>query len=434
MRAILAVSILGLTAGTLPAQLANFLGFTGGFDVSYIDRAAPAATNATGDCLQHFSSRHYKHWLLDPADPLGATADIIGFRLVIQDQVGTTPDQYTLVGYKADVANPGFPDANVTGSGIWFRTGLLTTPPNAATGPIVFTITFGINPPSTPLTHVHPNDDFWFGIGLGISTGGNWPTDGIAPHMAFNFNAGNAGTNSLDVVGPRITDTTTNLSCFVQTNGGAGALPLGPAVYPTNTLGGYRQLRLEILAMCTGGVSVTQTNQLRYPSSLPAAVPNPAAVVPFGGTTNMLSGLHPDVNDDTGLLPPPPGSPPRADDVGFLVTERNRPNSVVIVRMAFGPAVGGFNADGSVPILFVPGFGAAGTRGNLCIDLFGQAFTFFGVSGSTGVFQQMMGLTPQARLVIDQYQPIDFLWQGFVTNLAVNPIEVKATGCVTHHL
>jgi hypothetical protein len=298
----------------------------------------------------------------------------------------------------------------------------------------VFTITFGISPPATPLTHIHPNDDFWFGIGMGPGVNGNWPTDGLAPHMAFNYPAGNTGMNSLDVVGPRITDITTNLSCFVQTSLGAGALPTGPAVYPANTTGGYRQLRLDILAQTTGGVAVTQTNQIRYPSSNPFA--NPTAPVPQGGTTNMLSGLHPDINDDTGLLPPPAGAPPRADDIGFVVTERNRLGSLVVVRMAFAPLSGGINPDGSIPVIFVPGFGNGNTRGNLCVDLFDpSAFTFIGFShATTGVFQQMFGLTPPARAIIDQYQPIDFIWQGFVVNLAASPIEVKATGCVTHHL
>jgi hypothetical protein len=430
MRAILAVSIIGLTAAALPAQIANFLGFAGGFDTSFTDRGNANAIDS--DILQVFRTRDYRHWMIDPANPLATSSRIVGMRIIIQDQIGTTPETYTLVGYRDDPLNPGSPNIDPTGAGIWFRTGLLTTPPSAATGAAFWTITFGINPPAIPhLATPDTQDNVYLGIGL---NSGTWATDGLGVWMAFDMSPSNASTNSRDVVGPRVVNETNNFVVTVPTTGGASPLPTGGlANYPNPaTIGSYRQLNLEILAQATGGVSVTQTNQLRYPSSLPHALF--ATAVPLGGTTNMLSGLNPDVNNASAALPPPAGSPARADDVGFVVTERNRPGSLVVVSCAFAPLSGGTNPDGSLPVVFIPGFNAPTSTGVLCADIFGPVFTFFGVSDANGRFQQMFGLTPAARTVLMNLGAVDFIWQGFVVNLAINPAEVKATGCVTQHL
>lgn len=444
MRAILALSLTTAIAGSLPAQIANFLGFAAGFNTSYTDRGNANATNA--DVLNVFSTRDYRHWCLDNTNPLGNTKRFVGFRFVVQDQIGNTPENYTLVGYKDDPLAPGNPDVNPAGTGVWFRTGTLTTPLTSATGAFVHTITLGINPPAIPMnfgtSHGPTDDNLYLGIGL---VAGNWPTDGLGIHMAFDFNAGNTGTNALDVVGPRILTRLvapqSNYVCTVATSGIPNPLPTGQVPsYPgtIGTRGGYRQMNLEILALTTGGVTVTQTNQIRYSSSNPLATPSTTAAVPLGGTTNMLSGLHPDVNDASATVPPPAGAPARADDIGFLITERNRPNSLVIVRLAFGPLVGGFNPDGSLPIQFIPGFNAATSTGNVCVDLADpSAFTLINFTDANGRCQQMFNLGPAgspARLFLQSYGALDLHWQGFVTNLAVNPSEVKATGCAVVHL
>jgi hypothetical protein len=149
----------------------------------------------------------------------------------------------------------------------------------------------------------------------------------------------------------------------------------------------------------------------------------------------MLSGNHPDVNDATGTLPPPAGSPARADDIGFLITERNRPNSLAVIRLAFGPLVGGFNPDGSVPLAFIPGFNAATSAGNVCVDLADpSAFTFINFTDANGRCQQMFPLSAPARAFLASYGAVDLHWQGYVVNLATSPSEVKATGCVVQHL
>ena len=441
MRSIPALSLVASLSSALPAQLANFLGFNGGFDTSYTDRATINALDV--DILQVFATRDYRHFLINPADPLGASKRLVGFRFNVQDQIGNTAEQYTLVGYKDDPLAPGQPDTNANGTGVWFRTGLINTPPSTATGPAFWTITYGINPPATPMNfgaaHGPTDDNVYLGIGL---RNGTWPADGLGCWMSFDFNLGNTGTNSLDVVGPRLPGNTNirNLVCTVATTGGATPLPTGqiPAFPGTaGSRGGYRQLNLDILALTTGGVAVTQTNQIRYPSSNLRNPPlvNAATQVPAGGTTNMLSGNHPDVNDATGTLPPPVGAPARADDIGFLITERNRPNSLAVIRLAFGPLVGGFNPDGSVPIAFIPGFNAATSAGNVCIDLADpSAFTFINFTDANGRCQQMFPLSAPARAFLASYGAVDLHWQGYVVNLATSPSEVKATGCVIQHL
>ncbi len=441
MRSTLAFAFALSLTGSLPAQLANFLGFNGGFDVSYTDRAGVNALDV--DVLQVFATRDYRSWMINPTDPLSTSKRLVGLRFAVQDQLGNTAEQYTLVGYKDDPIAPGQPDANANGTGVWFRTGLINTPPSTATTAVVFTITYGINPPATSMnygtSHGASDDNVYLGIGL---RSGTWPADGLGCHMAFDFNVGNVGTNSLDVVGPRITTITgpQNLVCTVATTGGAAPVPTGQVPGFPGTVGArgaYRQLNLDVLALTTGGVAVTQTNQIRYPSSNVRAVPliNATTQVPLGGTTNMLSGQHPDVNDATGLLPPPAGAPARVDDIGFLITERNRPNSLAVIRLAFGPLVGGTNGDGSIPVAFIPGFNAATSTGNVCIDLADpSAFTLIGFTDVNGRCQQTFPLGAPARAFLASYGALDLHWQGFVVNLATSPSEVKATGCVVQHL
>ncbi|MGE3173884.1 MAG: hypothetical protein AB7O97_14765 [Planctomycetota bacterium] len=433
MRAILALSVAGLIASAASAQTPNFLGFNAGFNTSYTDRGGAGANSIDVDVLQCFRTRDYRYWNMDPANPLMSDHTLVGMRVDIQDQIGNTPETYTMVGYRDDPLNPGSPDIDLTGAGIWFRAGPFNTPPSTATGAVVITTLIGINPPSDVHTGLPgTRDNIYLGLGL---NGGTWPADGLGIHMSFDMNSGNTGTNSLDVVNPLITSVETNnfVVTVPNTGGGAAALPTGGlATYAgPGTIGSYRQIDLEVLARATGGVSITTTNQLRYPGSLP----NPSAVAPLGGTANMTSGLFPDVNDSSAILPPPVGSPVRQDDFGFLITERNRPGSLAVVRMQFGYLAGGSNPDGSVPAIFAPGFGAAGTTGVICADIFDPAgFTFIGALDANGRFQQMFGLNAAGRAAIAAVGPVDLVWQGFVINLALSPAEVKATGCVTQHV
>src|SRR5262249_39254512 len=147
------------------------------------------------------------------------------------------------------------------------------------TGPIAWIITVTFTSPPTP------KGDKWLGVGLPQPATGTWPTDGLSMQCAFDLPPTNAGTNSLDRVGPGIASMDAgNLSCAVVTVGG---VPTGPATYPTGSIGNRRQMFLEVIANATGGVCVTQTTQVRYPVSNPGAG---NTAVPLGGTTNLLSG------------------------------------------------------------------------------------------------------------------------------------------------
>ncbi len=427
------------TCAEARAQVANQLGFTAGFETSYVDRGGANTTNV--DVLQVFSGKHYRHAFVDPADPTGRNRRIVGFRVVVQDQIGFTPEQYTLVGYSDDPLQPGRPDVRSNGAGVWFRTSRLNTPPSASTGAAVHVITVGINPPAAPMrmttSHGPTDDDVYFGIGL---QAGTWPSEGLACRITADYMPNVPVTTPQDVVGPRLLASLDppNLMCTVATTGGAFPLPTGqPAQFPgiAGRRGDYRQLDLDVLTYAPGGVSVTQTNQLHYFASRALPSPSPNARVPLGGTTNMLSGLHPDLHDAAATIPPPPLSPARADDIGFLVTENQRPNAIVVARLSFGPLTGGSNPDGSQPVAQIPGFEAAGSVGNVCVDLVDPSgITFFGVSNAFGRFQTMVSMSVQTRAFLRAYGAVAVTWQGFVVDLATSPIEARATGCVTQRL
>jgi len=430
MRAIRAVYTAALLVTVVPAQIANIVGFTNGFDASYTTRLGQNGSES--DLLQRFSTRDYRNFILNPADPAGNSIRIVGLRVRIQDQDRSTAETYAMVGYREDPLNPDFPDVSgaisngTSPGGRWFRTGPLSFPgsgPGMGTGALGQTILFGINPAAVPLFHNVNLDDLWFGVGVNA---GNWPTDGVGIIVTHAQNTP-PPTNppTLDQVGPRIADVvngaTPNLCCQVPTSSG---LPTGAqATYPTGANGNAEQAQVDVLAQVTGGVSVTQTNQTNYPSSNLRNPPVPSLTVPQGGTTNMLSGLHPDTNDFN--------LAGRADDIGFVLTEANRKPSACAVIVGFGPPAFGIYPDLTFPLPFI--FADPDTRGLLCVEPGAPSTMFIGVSNSTnGIFQQMFGLTPSVRALIPALQPLDIIWQGFVVDGTLT--EVKATGCVTQHL
>ncbi len=420
MRAILAISLASSVTCGLSAQAANLIGFTAGMDISYTSRVATGSIEA--DCLQHFSGRDYRNWILNPADNTGNTMRFVGLRIQLQDQNAATNETYTLVGYREDPLNPNFPDVSglvsgpVNPGGKWFRTSSIPFPAGSGGA----TILFGINPPAVPLFH-NPNlDDVFLGVGFNP---GNWPTDGLGVIIAHEQQATiPANPPRLDDTGPRVADITSttspNFCCQVAT---ALGVPTGaPATFPAGALGQTFQLSMDVLALATGGVSVTQTNQTNYPSSTVFV----GGTVPQGGTTNVLSGLHPDMNNFNA------STPPRADDIGFLINERNRPNSLCAVIIGFGPPSFGINPDGSFPLAAF--FSDPDTRGLLCVDPGSPSTLFIGGLNGAGTYQQMFPMSPALRATVASLQPFDVIWQGFVIDGTLT--EVKATGCVTQHL
>lgn len=394
--------------GSLLAQVNNDVGFTRGWTTSYTTRANAGATVA--DVLNHFDSRNYTDWMLDPADPTGATYKPSGVRFVIQDQVGTTTETYGVSAYNEDPLNAEFPDASAP----WFTAGPFNMPTSTATGAVAWIITVTL-PATTPSA---PKGDKWIGMNLSLPATGTWPADGVSLHATYDRAVASTSTAQTDVAGLRI-DTVPNGN-FVCTIPYVLGVPTGPASYPTGAAGGRLQLRLEVITPNTGGVAVTHTNQTWYPSSNPV----PTATLPLGGTTNFISGLHPDVYD--GNLQ----TPSRADNIGFLVTEANIPSAPVFVMIAFGGS-----PLGSQPLLTLFPTLAPTSRGNVCVD-FTTAAVFFGLSDAAGLYQHMLSLDAGTRLVIQGMSqpmlPLDFWYQGFVLN--VSNLEVRATGCAVQHL
>lgn len=377
------------------------LGFDDGWDTSFIDRIG--GMNMTCDALNHFDNRHLLDWMLDPADPTGATYKFLGARLVTQDQVGNTPDSFDIVAYNEDVNVPNTPGT------IWFRTGAINLPASTLTTPVAWIWTINFNPPAVP------KGDKFIGAGL-TNTTPAWPQDGISLHCAFDFNPPPSVT---DRVGPGITSLNAgNLSCHMPT---ANGVPQPPAVFPARTSGGLRQIRLEIIAAVSGGVAVTQTNQTTYPCSLPGA-PNST---PLGGTTNWISGVHPDVYDANA------STPARADNIGFLYKDGALLNQPVFILLAFGGS-----PVGSTPITqLAPPTNTAGTRGNVCID-FVNAATFLTNTDANGVAQFMLTLNPQARAVVQRLAPFELWYQGFGLNAVAGgpPFEIHTSGCAKQFL
>jgi hypothetical protein len=396
--------LLVVSAATLAAAASsqNVLGFTAGNNTSYTDRIG--ANNVVADGLNHYDDRDYLDWMLDPADPTGATYKFQSVRLIVQDQIGTTPETFTVVGYNEDPSNPNYPDPTA----VWFRSGTITLPASTATGPVAWIYTVTLNVPAAP------KGDKWLGVGMDLPLSGTWPTDGLSTHITADRPATFTSGANRDLPSTAISQMPmSNVGCFVPTSGG---LPTGPATYPAITL--RRQIWFEITANVASGVPVTQTNQTIYPSSNPGGA-NP--LVPLGGTTNMFSGLYPDVNDTTATS--------RNDDIGFLVNDVSVPNGLVFVMVAFGP-----NPLGSLPLSLLMGASAnPATKGNVCID-FTTAASFLGVANATGVYQHMLTLNPAVRNALVGLSPISLWYQGFVVNTASSPgMEVHATGCGIQH-
>ena len=380
------------------------LGFTAGNNTSYTSRLG--GNNVEADALNHYDTRDYQDWMLDPADVTGATMKFTSLQVIVQDQVGTTPDQFTVVGYTEDSNTVNFPDPTA----VWFRTGAIALPASTATGPVAWIYTV------TPAVPAVAKGDAWIGVGLfQAPVGTTWPTDGLSTHCTYDRPA--------TFTGPALRDlASTNINLMPQTNTGcwlptALGVPTGPATYPA-AAGGRAQIWLALNADVASGVPVTQTNQTLYPSSNPGGA---NALVPLGGTTNMFSGLYPDYNDSNLQ------TPARADDIGFLVNDVSMPNSPVFILVAFGGS-----PVGSQPLsLLMQGLGGPGTKGNVCID-FTTAATFLAFSNATGVAQLMLPMGAGDRAAFQFFSPIDVWYQGFALNTTT--FDAHATGCGVQHL
>lgn len=381
-----------LSAIALPAlaiaQATNPIGFSQHLGTSLTDRIG--ANTVTADILHHFDSRHYRDWLLDPADPTGSTYKCRAVRFVVQDQVGNTSDTVGCAGYGEDAANPNFPATQAP----WFRTAPISLPATPNTGPVAYVITVTL-PTSLPSI---PKGDVWIGATLTTPTNSVWPLDGTSLEFAMEQNPG-----------PSIGTLANNqVACYVPIVGG---VPTGPAVYPTSTVPGRKQLYLEVFADVAGGVCLAQRGTT--------------------STTGFVSGLHPDIYNARGA------NPPVLDEIGFAVKDGSLPNAVGFVIVAFA----GYPL-GSVPLRNLsPLLAHANTQGNVCIDLVPPlSSTQLITTDALGSAEFRLPLTPQARAAVQAMssptQPFDVWYQAFLidTSTAGAQVAMHATGCGIQHL
>lgn len=402
MKSLLLVAAAATLAASASAQ--NALGFSHGYSTSYTARLGAGGMNP-GVVLNHYDTRDYLDWMLDPADPTGGTYLATGCRLVVQDQVGATADSFRVVAYN-EGSTPGFPDQ----AAFWIRTAPINLPASTATGPVAWIYTVGFGATAVA------KGPKWFGAELNLANG-TWPADGISTWIVGSY--GPPATVA-DFPSTAITQMPqTNITCAMPVDATTG-IPTAAAAY---TGGTRNQIWFEIRANVASGVPVTITNQTTFPVSNPGGANNliPAGTVPLGGSTTALSGLYPDVNNTTNNN--------RFDDIGFLVNDSTVPNGLVFVLVAFGG-----NPLGSVPLTFLMGSQAnPATKGNVCID-FTTAAVFLGVANAAGNYQHMLNLSTPTRNALTSLSPLGLWYQGFVVNTNTTPgLEVHATGCGIQH-
>ena len=349
--------------------------------------------------LNRIDRDDYREWGLNA----GGQTQVQGFVLWIQDSNDATVETFRIVGYAEAPVGSNLPDV----ANRLLNAGPYQMPPtgNPPGGVAYELYTTFAQPVSFPTT-----GDIFIGTSVPALAGTNPNFDGLWTGAVGNDNSG--FTPVFDLPGPRgqqgggIANDT--YVCYVVN---------GSPTYPASSLTSLEQLAIDvhISGGTVGGVALATTNQASYPSSN----------APLG-TSNFLSGLHPNV--------------PRGDGLGFAVTAHNNQAPVgtfAFVLMAFGPFGGG-----SLPIqtLFPPA--APGSAGSVCID-FTQAAVF-----STNLVtnlnslpnmnegQVLIPLNAGAQQIIAAMaSPLDIWWQGvtFVVT-GTGGIELRTTGCVIQHL
>ena len=404
-----------LLASSALAQNAPLYGFLYDWDRPQIGEGVSQYVRfgaAAEDVLGRIDADDYKDWALGPT----GQKRIGGFVTYILDVTDATRESFTIVGYNEDPARPDFPAATQA-----FRVGPVQMPPTGATPGIV---AYRLAAAFTNPANLSGTGDVFFGVGVPAAVlSGGGVTDGLFVGSANNDSTA-APPATFDRTGPRGAfgqGSTVGQGSYVCYNRTSGA---GPIYLPANATS-LEQLAIDAMVAdgTVGGVALAETNQASYLSSGPGL-----------GTSNFLSGMHPDIN---GL------NAGRADNIGFAVTTGTAQvpaGNPVFILMAFGPS-----PIGSTPLTTIAG-GAAGpgTSGNVCID-FTTAASFLAtlVSGQPNSFttvaeaQLNVPLNAGVRSVVASIPgQVDLWWQGFALDLgAAGPgLEIRASGCAVQHL
>ncbi len=351
--------------------------------------------------LVRIDTDDYKDWGRNAAGQVA----VRGYAAWLYDSNYATAESYALVGHAEDAARPGFPA--VTSA---FQIPNIPMPPGTAGNAYLVTATL------TATSTIPATGDIFVGFELPAMVAPTQPYDGLWIGTIARQNPAQAGVTIWDEPGPR-----GQLGQGVQNDDYIAFITAGTARYGTASATSLSQLAIDVAidGGMVGGVALAQTSQTNLtPSNAPY------------GTSNFLSGLHPDVN---GL------SLGRADEIGFGITHHTAQmpvGSPMFVLLAFGPS-----PIGSLPISTFGGVDPVNSAGTVCID-FTTAATFVAVSqpgflANMGEAQLMLSLTPQTRAVIASLpSPFDFWWQAVALDATGTGagLELRTTGCVVQHI
>lgn len=393
------LSVLGLAAAA--SAQAPFYGFLFNWDRPTVGAHFDQVTrwNVTAESnMNRIDVDDYLDWGKDAA----GNVVIRGFAAWLFDSNYGSAESYSFVGHAEDAASPNIPLLAPA-----FTVPNIPMPPGVAGNAYLVNATLNV-PVNVPAT-----GDVFVGFGLPAMVVPTQPFDGL---WIGGITRTQPNLTIFDEPGP-----TGQLGAGIARDDYNVAISGGVAQYapPSNT--SLSQIAVDVMIDNggVGGVALAETVQTSLtPSNAPF------------GTSDFLSGLHPDINGF---------NPGRADNIGFGVTHHTGQmpvGSAVLIMLAFGPS-----PIGSVPVAQLGPFDPATSGGIVCID-FTTAASFLTLStpgflANMGEAQLMLPLTPQVRSAIAAQGPgFNFWWQGFAIDLgAPGPLlEVRASGCVKQHM
>lgn len=367
-----------------------------------------------GDFLTRIDTDDYFGWGRDPsADPTYGTFCLVGVQFRTADPNPTTPESPAwIVAWTEDPNQPNFPDVagfdSVTGGSNFLFAGPVPPSPFGTTE-WSFTL---------PSICAATEDDLFVGLNIGPPGGG----DGLFLPAVADSSDPVANLQVWDDPGPAAaTIAEGSYVCVLpsQTPAGLPPSPTGdPATYASYLAQNYFEVYLE---HASGGVCTTATNQPSFDVS---------RLANGDGTTNFLSGVHPDASsapENLGRnLPPPPGW--TGDRVGFVYSDhRLAAGDPVCVGVALQLAAE------PIPLHGIAGTGAS-PSGRLLIDLAGLVPLGLGVADP--IFDPQLGVSYSrysftidlpafTRDLLQTVHP-SILWQGFGFSSSTG--SVHATG------
>ncbi len=357
-----------LLLGTVVAQTP--LGTYNNVTTTYTSRggAAGANTGAPTEVFTRIDASHYAGFGANPASP--GMREIVGAQFVAQDQIGTTPETFTVLCYGEDPAAPNFPLVSAPLATV----GPFATPASTATGAVAWI--FSINY-TTPVL-APAGQDVFLAVSFPQPATGTWPTDGMSMH---------ATAAATEPAGFSYSSTPAEVGSYSGYH--------LPAV-PTLAYSSPRQFNIDPIVNGAAGVAGTIHN---IATAVPGNTPP--------GTSSMFAGLFPDAQN-------PPLNVGRVDDVAFRWVMANTPDNTPVFFLA---DFGTFGSEFPLSAFLT------GSQGVTCLNLGTMATVGlnFTVGGSTF---NVITIPSSARGIVAGMQ---FLQQAAALDLATN--VAVANGC-----